>query len=94
MTFTATHPFVDDTNDFTPINDMQVVVPNDGADLPQGQCRAIIFQGTGTVALVTALGNTITLTISANWFGVTYIRAKRILATGTTVAAGNIIACY
>lgn len=94
MTFTVQHPFIDDTNDFTPVNDMQIVVPNDSADLPAGQCRALIFQGTGTVTIITPLGNSITLTISANWFGVTYIRAKRIMATGTTVAAGNIIACY
>lgn len=92
--FNAKRPYVDDANDFTPINDMAVVVPNDGADLPGGPCRALIFQGTGTVAIVTPQGNTVTLTISANWFGVTYIRATRIMATGTTVAAGNIIACY
>ena len=94
MTFTAKYPFIDETNDFTPINDMQVVVPNDSTALPNGPCRALIFQGTGNIKLLTPTGTTITLTISANWFGVTYIRAVQVFATGTTISAGNIIACY
>lgn len=94
MTFNANYPFLDTTNDYTPLNDLQVVTPNDGADLPKGPCKALIFTGTGTVKLTTPAGTTVTLTISANWFGVTYIRATRIWATGTTISAGNIIAGY
>ncbi|RMD00057.1 hypothetical protein EAY64_05525 [Aquitalea palustris] len=92
--FSSKYPFLDTSNDLTPINDMQVVTPNDGADLPNGPCRALIFTGSGTVKLTTPLGTTVTLTISSSWFGVTYIRAQRIWATGTTIAAGNIVACY
>jgi hypothetical protein len=89
-----TYPFLDTTNDYTPINDMKVVVPNDSADLPNGDCRALVFMGAGTVKLTTAMGTVVTLTVSANWFGVTYIRAKRVWATGTSITAGNIVACY
>lgn len=85
-------PFVNDKNDFTPLNDVQLVTPNDGADLPGGTCRAFIFTAAGNVTFVTAAGSTVTLPISANWFGVQYIRASRVKATGTT--ATGIYACY
>jgi len=91
-------PIFDDRNDYTPINDMVVVVPNDTVDLQWGgkasACRAVIFNAAGAVKFDTAGGTTITLAISASWFGVQYIRVKRVYATGTTIVAGNIIACY
>lgn len=91
---TTPTPLVKGFNDFTPIDDIQAVTPNDSADLPNGTCKALIFNGTGNITFVTALGTTVTLTISSSWFGVQYIRAVRVKATGTTIAAGNILACY
>ncbi|CAB5162125.1 hypothetical protein UFOVP151_5 [uncultured Caudovirales phage] len=88
------YPFLDTTNDLTPINDIQVVTPSDSTDLPNGTCRAMILNAAGTIRFSTALGTVVTLTISSSWFGVTYIRAKRVYATGTTIAAGSIFACY
>lgn len=85
-------------NDFTPINDMVPVTYSDVTPLQyQGQaipCRAILVQGAGNLAIVTPMGNTVTLTVSANWFGVQYIRCAYIKATGTTVGAGLVHACY
>lgn len=88
------YPIMDTTQDFSPINDIKVVTPNDSADLPGGPARAMIFNAAGTIKFDTANGSTVTLTISSSWFGVTYIRVKRVYATGTTIAAGNIFACY
>lgn len=92
--FNAQQPFVDTANDMTPINDMKVVTPSDTVDLPSGPCRALIFTGAGNITLITAQGSSITIAISASWFGIQYMRAKRVMATGTTISAGNIIACY
>lgn len=89
-----TYPFLDTTNDLTPINSMKVVTPSDSVDLPSGICRAMVLNAAGTIKFDTAAGDTVTLTISSSWFGVTYIRAKRIYATGTSIAAGSIFACY
>lgn len=94
MTFNAQQPFLDTTNDYTPINDIAVVTPSDSTPLPGGPCKALIFSGAGTVKLMTAKGSVVTLTITANWFGIQYIRAQQIFATGTTVSAGLIAACY
>jgi len=82
------------SNDFSPIQSIKNVTPNDSADLPNGPCRALLITGAGNLRITTAGGDTLTLPISANWFGVTYIRASRIWATGTTVTASNIFACY
>jgi hypothetical protein len=85
-------PFLETTNDYSPINDIKTVTPNDGADLPNGECRGLFVTAAGTVALVTHLGTTVTLTFPATACGVVqYIRAKRILATGTT---STVLACY
>ena len=87
-------PFLDTTNDFSPINDIKAVTTSDSTDLPNGVCRALILTGAGNLKFDTANGTTVTLPINSAWFGVSYIRAKRIYATGTTVTAGNIFACY
>lgn len=87
-------PFVKGFNDYTPIDDIKTVTPSDSTDLPNGTCKALIFNGTGNITFDTPNGTTVTLTISASWFGVQYIRATRVRATGTTIGAGNILACY
>jgi len=94
MTFNSNYPFLDTTNDLTPLNDLKVVVPSDAAALPNGPCRALIFTGAGTITITTAAGTQVTINVSANWFGVTYIRASKVWATGTTISAGNILAGY
>ena len=91
---TAPSPLLNDKNDYTPLNDIAVVTPNDGTDLPKGTCRAMIFTAAGNITFTTAAGNDVTIAISAAWFGVQYIRASRIKNTGTTISAGNIFACY
>jgi hypothetical protein len=85
------NPLLVDFNDYTPMNDVQAVTPNDSADLPNGTCRGIIFSSTtgqpnatGNVTFITAMGTQVTIYISSNWFGLQYIRISRILATGTT----------
>lgn len=82
------------SNDYSPIVSIKTVTLSDSTDLPDGPCRALIFTGTGNVVFDTPNGETVTLPIGTQWFGVTYIRARRIRATGTTVAASNIFACY
>ncbi len=89
---------LNDRNDFTPINDIIVVSPNDATDLQYlgraTPCRALIFNGTGNITFITSAGTQVTIAITSSWFGVQYIRAKRILATGTTMPGGTIFACY
>lgn len=92
------YPFLDEGY-YTPINDMKAVTPSDTVDLQLNgvtlPCRALYFNGTGNIVFDTAGGTTVTLTIPATATGVVqYIRAKRIRATGTTIGAGNIFACY
>jgi hypothetical protein len=82
------------SNDLSPIQSIKVVTPNDSTDLPDGPCRAMILNGAGNIRFDTLNGETVTLAISSAWFGVTYIRAKRIYASGTTIGAGSIFACY
>lgn len=94
MSFTLQKPFVDTTNDYTPINDMAIVTPNDGADLPGGTCRGLMLCSGGTITIDTAAGNTVMFTVAGAQTVIFYIRVKRVRATGTTVTAGNIIACY
>lgn len=82
------------SNDFSPITAIKTVTPSDSTDLPDGPCRAMLITGAGNLKITTPNGDVVTLPISANWFGVTYIRAARIWATGTTVTSSNIFACY
>lgn len=97
---TNPNPLITDLNWYTPLNDLQAVTPNDSTDLPGGTSRALIFSSTsgqpnatGNVVFITASGTQVTLYIGANWFGVQYIQASRILATGTTFN-GAIFAGY
>ena len=91
------YPMFDDGY-YTPINDIIAVTPSDSTDLQYNgratPCRALILNGTGNIAFITGAGTTVTLAITANWWGVTYIRARRVLATGTTMGVGTIFACY
>lgn len=87
------YPFLDTTNDFSPINDLKAATPNDSTDLPNGVCRGLLFTTVGNVSFDTANGTTVTIPVNSSWFGaVIYIRAKRIRATGTT--STGIFACY
>ena len=90
------YPFFDTTNDFSPINGILAVTPNDSTDLQYkgstSPCRALIFTAAGNVVITCLDGTDVTLPITSAWFGVVYIRAKRIKATGTT--ATGIFACY
>jgi hypothetical protein len=85
-------PLMSEPWNLSPINDMQAVTPNDNTDLPGGKTKALIFTTAGNVVMVTAAGTTITLPISSAWFGIAYISAARIKATGTT--STGIFACY
>jgi hypothetical protein len=91
---TTPTPFIQDLNWYTPIRDIKVVTPSDAADLPNGVCRAVIFNGTGNITFITPGDTTVTLAITSSWFGVQYIMAKKVLATGTTMPANTIYACY
>lgn len=87
------YPYLDTTNDFSPINDLVAVTPDNNNDLPSGPCRGLLFTGAGNVTFITAKGSQVTIQVNTNWFGaVQFIRAKRILATGTT--SSGIFACY
>lgn len=72
--------------------DWAVVVPDDNNDLPGGVPKGLYFAAAGNVAMVSKAGNEVVRAVLAGdeigW------RPARILATGTTVAAGNIIALY
>jgi hypothetical protein len=94
MTFTVNRPFVDSYNDNTPLNDLVTVVPNDGADLPGGTCRALMFTSGGTVSVVMASGNTVSFAVAGAQTIIFYMRVVRVRATGTTVTAGGILAGY
>jgi hypothetical protein len=68
-----------------------VVVPSDAADLAK-KPKALYFGAAGDVALEGDDGVAATFTVIA---GQTLnVRPSRVLATGTTVAAGKIIALY
>ena len=70
---------------YTSYSDGYAVVPNDTVDFTQGPTRAIFVGGAGTISLMMASGNSLTITIPANALGfVINLRIKRILATGTT----------
>lgn len=68
-----------------------VVTPNDSADLPTAPTRGIILTNAATLAYVDADGNSVTFPFPAGQFS---ISIRRILATGTTASAGEILALY
>ncbi|WP_299684363.1 hypothetical protein [uncultured Tateyamaria sp.] len=64
-----------------PAEDVFVVAPDDGADLPQAT-RALNVAQSGAVRLTTVSGTTATVYVAA---GIAFpVRASRIFATGTT----------
>lgn len=71
---------------------LRAVTPADGADLTLGAARAIWVGGAGTIAII-AEGDSSAVTLSGVPAGtILWIRAKRILATGTS--ATLIVALY
>jgi hypothetical protein len=82
------------SNDFSPIMSIRAVTLSDSVDLPDGPSRAIIITATtGDVSIITGNNETVTLPV-ATLGGLNFIRVRRIRATGTTVAASAIFACY
>lgn len=61
------------------------VTPNDGADLPGAPCKALWIGVAGTVALIAA-DDTASVTLNCPQ-GLLPIRARRVLATGTTATS-------
>lgn len=71
---------------------LAAVTPNDGTDLPGGVCDAVWVGGSGSIAII-AEDDTVAVTTAGVATGTRLdIRAKRILATGTT--ATLIVAWY
>ncbi len=82
------------SNDYSPVNAIKTVTLSDSADLPGGPCRALIITATtGDISFITANNETVTLPV-ATLSGLTFIRARRIRTTGTTIAASAVFACY
>jgi hypothetical protein len=92
------NPFYTSTEDQTAYLSGLAVTPNDGADLvppsgPARPTRGIIVGGAGTIALVMADGNTVSVSVPATAIGfVIPLAVNRIKATGTT--ATSITAWY
>jgi hypothetical protein len=83
-------PFLDTTNDYSPINDVQPVTFGATGSLPNGPCRGFIVTAAGTVTLTTAKGTSVTLTFAATATGIVqYIRALAF-----TAGTATIFACY
>jgi hypothetical protein len=73
-----------------PASNAAAITPNDTTDLGT-VCRGIYVGGAGDLAVITAGGDTVTLTAVA--VGVVYpLRVSRVLATGTT--ATNLVAVW
>ena len=91
-----TQPFLppySTTADMTPINVVLAVAPNDTTDLPAGNARAFFATAAGNIAFQDTQGNAVAFVVSSTLVGqIIWIRAKRILNTGTT--ATGIYACY
>jgi hypothetical protein len=76
-----------------PAEGAALVTPNDAADLSPGPCNALLLTSAGIVRVVTASGDDITLPSLPGGF-ILPLRVKRVMATGTTVAAGSLVALY
>lgn len=91
-------PFLQTQNDLTPINGFVAVVNSDVTPLQyMGQaqpCRGLLFQNVvGNIALVMADGTTVTITPTAAWFGIQYMRVAYVKSTGSSYT-GTLHACY
>ncbi|MFT6775235.1 MAG: hypothetical protein ACJA1L_002954 [Paracoccaceae bacterium] len=73
-----------------PSDDIRAVIPNDGADLPGGVCRAFFVGVGGDVKMRDKHGHEVILVSGNSQYH--FLRPARVLATGTT--ATNILALY
>lgn len=84
-------PFVGRSSIISQAESWAVVAPSDAADLAVVP-KALYFSAAGDVKLRGSDGNDVVFTVAA---GQTLsVRPVRVLLTGTTVAAGKIIALY
>ena len=70
-----------------PANNLITITPDDAEDLSVGVKALRIFNpntDAATIALVTMLGKTVTLTVPASCVWIEPVRALRVLETGTT----------
>ena len=80
-----TFPYLDTTNDYTPINDLIAPTASDSTDDPAGISRGFIPTAAGNLKINTARGTTVTIVVPATGVGVfQYIRVRRVWSTGTT----------
>jgi len=70
----------------------QVVVPNDNADLPGGPCQWLWVPAAGNIALIPAAAGQSAVTLTSVPVGQLRLAARRIMATGTTIA--NLVALW
>jgi hypothetical protein len=75
----------------SPATKHATITPNDSADIPN-RPRAIKCLAAGTVAIRDELGTDITYTVLQG--DVLQIRAARVLATGTSLTAAQLIAWW
>lgn len=76
-----------------PAKNIKVITPNDSTDLTD-VTKALYIGSAGAVAVIAA-DDTVAVTIPGVQAGsILPIRVKRVMATNTTVTAGNIIALY
>lgn len=76
-------------SDSAPARGVAVVSPNDGADLPGGECRALLVGVAGNIAIDTEQSTNVVVPAPV---GVLPIAVKRVRSTSTT--ATNIVALY
>lgn len=76
-------------SDSAPARGVAVVTPNDGTDLPGGECRALLIGTAGNVAIDTEQSTNVIVPAPV---GVLPIAVKRVRSTNTT--ALNIVALY
>lgn len=76
-------------SDSAPARGVAVVSPNDSADLPGGECRALLIGVAGNVAIDTEQSTNVIVPAPV---GVLPIAVKRVRGTSTT--ATNIVALY
>jgi hypothetical protein len=74
----------------SPATRATVVSPNDGADLAT-DARSLLITSSGNIRLVTTGGDEVTIQNLVPPL-ILPIRVRKVFATNTTVAAGNIIA--